>query len=168
MHSADILKYGHQTIVTSVEGLAEQDWHISGACGIWSVREIITHLASFEHLLVEVLQSAIDETMPTPFLHKYAKEGLAFNDNQVALRQEQTVAQSWTEYEKSCLKTLELIGNIPTEKHRQAGLLAWYGREYDLEDFLVYSYYGHKREHGAQINAFRDILNQQKVTDTYA
>jgi hypothetical protein len=168
MHAADILKYGHQTITQAVEGLPEPDWNISGACGLWSVREIIAHLASFEHLLIEVLQSVLDKNTPTPLLQKYAEEGLAFNDNQVALRQEQTVAQTWGEYEKTCLKTLELIGRIPSENHRQAGLLAWYGREYDLEDFLVYTYYGHKREHGAQTNAFRDILNQQKLTDIYA
>jgi hypothetical protein len=168
MHSADILKYGHQTILQAVEGLAEPDWYISGACGVWSVREIIAHLASLEHLLVEILQSLLDENTQTPLLQKYVAEGLAFNDNQVALRQDQTVAQSWAEYEKTCLETLELIAQIPTEKHRLAGLLAWYGQDYDLEDFLVYTYYGHKREHGAQINAFRDILSQQTAEDIYA
>jgi len=29
---------------------------------------------------------------------------------------------------------------------------------YALDDFLVYAYYGHKREHSAQIAAFRDRL----------
>jgi hypothetical protein len=27
-----------------------------------------------------------------------------------------------------------------------------------LDDFIVYTYYGHKREHAAQIAAFRDRL----------
>ena len=30
--------------------------------------------------------------------------------------------------------------------------------EYSLEDFIVYTFYGHKREHSAQIAAFRDRL----------
>jgi hypothetical protein len=38
------------------------------------------------------------------------------------------------------------------------GTLPWYGPEYALDDFIVYSYYGHKREHSAQINVFRDQL----------
>ena len=44
---------------------------------------------------------------------------------------------------------------------RQAGLIDWYGAEYDLEDFLIYSYYGHKREHSAQIEVFKDLLNHE-------
>ncbi|MFZ0546450.1 MAG: DinB family protein [Candidatus Promineifilaceae bacterium] len=168
MHSADILKYGHLTVVSTVEGLPESDWNISGACGVWSVREIVAHLASFEHVLTEISQWILDEETPTPLLQQYIKEGLAFNDNQVALRQAQTVAETWDEYETTCMNNLEIVGQIPVEKFRQAGILPWYGKEYDLEDFLVYTFYGHKREHGAQINAFRDILKQQKVTDSYA
>jgi hypothetical protein len=30
--------------------------------------------------------------------------------------------------------------------------------EYALDDFIVYQYYGHKREHCAQIAVFRDKL----------
>ena len=33
--------------------------------------------------------------------------------------------------------------------------LAWYGDAYDLDDFIAYMYYGHKREHAAQIKLFR-------------
>jgi len=43
---------------------------------------------------------------------------------------------------------------------RQAGTLPWYGLEYALDDFLVYAFYGHKREHSAQIAAFRDRLER--------
>ena len=35
--------------------------------------------------------------------------------------------------------------------------------DYSLDDFLVYSYYGHKGEHGAQINVFKDVLKQRAV-----
>lgn len=168
MHPVDILKYGHQTIVQSVDGLAKPDWNISGACGVWSVREIIAHLATFELFLIEILQSVQDEDAPTPLLKQYAEEGLAFNDNQVALRKDQTVSETWAEYEEGFNKSLEIFSQISIDKHRDTGLLAWYGNEYDLEDFLVYTFYGHKREHGAQINAFRDILEQQKATDIYA
>jgi hypothetical protein len=50
------------------------------------------------------------------------------------------------------------IAQIPAEKLREAGTLPWYGMEYSLDDFLVYTYYGHKREHSAQVDAFRDKL----------
>lgn len=168
MHAKDILKYGHQTILQTIDGLAEPDWNISGACGVWSVREIIAHLASFEHLLIDVFQGILDENAPTATLERYTEEGLKFNDKEVASRKDLTVAETWAEYKEAFQKSSKIFAQIPAEKYRQAGLLAWYGAEYDLEDFLVYTFYGHKREHGAQINAFRDILEQQKVKDFYA
>lgn len=168
MHSADILKYGHGTIVQVVEGLVEPDWDMPGVCGFWSIRQIIAHLASFEHLLVELLESLLDNDIPTPTLAKYTRLGLAFNDEEVALREDLSVAETWTEYVETCGKTLDLIAQIPLEMQQQSGILPWYGEEYDLEDYLVYAYYGHKREHGAQIAAFRDNLEQQEATDIYA
>jgi hypothetical protein len=53
---------------------------------------------------------------------------------------------------------MSLLVNIPSETLRQIGTLPWYGIEYALDDVLVYMYYGHKREHSAQIAAFRDRL----------
>jgi hypothetical protein len=168
MHPADILTYGHQTMVQSVEGLPESDWNIPGACGYWSVRQIIAHLASHEQLLIEILQSLLDANTPMPLLQQMADPKIDFNDHQVALRNDQTVAQTWAEYDNGRQKSFALFGQIPIKLHRQSGLLAWYGAAYDLEDYLVYSFYAHKREHAAQINAFRDILKQQEITDTYA
>ncbi len=53
-----------------------------------------------------------------------------------------------------------MVGRIPSETLRQNGTLPWYGMAYALDDFLVYAYYGHKREHSAQIAAFRDRLDR--------
>lgn len=83
-----------------------------------------------------------------------------FNDFHVAARKGQTKVETWVEYEAAFQKSHALFKQIPVELHHQSGLLAWYGEEYDLEDFLTYMYYGHKREHTAQINAFLDLLNQ--------
>ncbi len=162
MHASDILYYGHTFIERAVDGLDLEDpsWNISGACGIWSIREIIAHLTSFELTLVEILQLLLGEEVPTSLLAQMANPA-KFNDDQVALRKNQTTAETWNEYVAAFQKSSELFSRIPVDQHRQSGLLEWYGPDYDLEDFLVYTFYGHKREHGAQINAFRDILDQQ-------
>ena len=46
-----------------------------------------------------------------------------------------------------------LIGGIPETERSRPGTLPWYGDEYALDDFIVYTSYGHKREHGPQIEA---------------
>jgi hypothetical protein len=33
------------------------------------------------------------------------------------------------------------------------GTIPWYGPEYSLNDLVVYQMYGHKREHGPQLDA---------------
>jgi hypothetical protein len=155
MNVTDILNYGHQTLVRSVEGLPDSEWHKSGVCGVWSVKDIVGHLASYEHLLVEVLSSFLGSG-PTPYMNKMAAGLEQFNDNEVALRQDKSVAEVMAEYNETHAQVMGLARQIPAETFRQNGTLPWYGPEYDLDDFIVYSYYGHKREHSAQIAVFRD------------
>ena len=57
-------------------------------------------------------------------------------------------------------RVMSLLVTLSPETLRQSGTLPGYGREYALDDVLVYMYYGHKREHSAQIAAFRDRLRE--------
>lgn len=46
--------------------------------------------------------------------------------------------------------------------------MPWYGDAYALDDLIVYMYYGHKREHNAQIAAFRDRFKVELATASAA
>lgn len=158
MNTIDILKYGHQTVLRTLEGLPKTEWKTPGVCGTWSVKDIIAHLASYEHLLVDVLSTFLDGG-PTPYLEKMGTLGpLGFNDAEVASRQDKTIDDVLAEYNNTHTQTMALAGRIPPETYRQNGTLPWYGPEYDLDDFIVYTFYGHKREHCAQIAVFWDGL----------
>lgn len=157
MNAIDILKYGHKTVAGSIDGLSEADWHTPGVAGEWTVKQIVNHLASFEQTLIEVLRSVLTDS-PTPTLEQFIANPEGFNESQVARRREQTKAEAWDEYEQAHARTVELMAQIPLETRRQKGILPWYGAEYDLEDFIVYTFYGHKREHSAHLSLFRDHL----------
>lgn len=157
MNAADVLKYGHQTVVHTVDGLSAAHWSTPGVCGWWSVKDIMAHLASFEQLLIDVLNSMQGQG-PTPTLDKFGQGQQQFNDLEVEARRRQTIDQVWAEYNNAFAQTTELLARIPADRHRLQGALPWYGAEYDLEDFIVYTFYGHKREHSAQIAIFRDQL----------
>lgn len=157
MDALDILKYGHLTVASTVERLPDDEWETPDVCGWWSSKNIIAHLASFEQVLVEILTSFLED-VPTPTLEKFGQSPQEFNDVSVAERQYLTPAETWAEYEETQARTMELVAEIPVDVRRQKGQLPWYGLEYDLEDFVVYSFYGHKREHMAQINVFLDLL----------
>ncbi len=158
MNAIDILKYGHQTTLHILDGLSESEWETGGVCGVWSVKNIVAHLASYEHMLVEVLNSFLDGG-PTPYLTKMRKSYIQFNDAEVALRQDKTPSEVLAEYCEIQAQTMALAAKIPPETFRQVGTLPWYGPEYALDDYIVYNFYGHKREHCAQIAVFRDQLN---------
>ncbi len=157
MNATDILKYGQPTVLSTIDGFPESAWETPGACGIWSVKDIIAHLASYEQVLVDILTSFTDGG-PTPTLNTYIELGGQFNDSEVSRRKEKTIQEVLAEFNDAHAQTMSLIVQIPPDTLRQAGTLPWYGMDYSLDDVLVYMYYGHKREHSAQIAAFRDRL----------
>ncbi len=156
MNATDVTKYGHQTVLKSLDGLPEREWHTPDVCGIWSVKDIIAHLASFELVLVDILRSLLSAG-PTPLLDRFIGDR-DFNDGSVMERRDKSVAEVLAEYNDAYARAARLLEQVPLDRRRQNGALPWYGAEYDLEDFIAYSFYGHKREHAAQINVFRDRL----------
>src|SRR5690606_36040956 len=122
-----------------------QHWETDGVCGWWGVKEIIAHLASYEILLVAVLNS-FHSDRPTPYLNQLVElGGGGFNEFQVSISQNKTPAEVLAEYEEAHAATLEAVGQFKPEELQPTGTLPWYGREYSLDDFIVYQYYGHKR-----------------------
>ncbi len=157
MNPLDILRYGHSFVLRTLEDFPREELETPGAVGYWSVKDVMSHLSSYELALVEVLRNVLDPTCPTPLVDEMSRDGQAFNDHQVdVIRKGMPVASVLSEYETAFNRVMELARQVPVEAWRRNGILAWYGAEYDLEDFIVYSYYGHKREHCGQIQTFRD------------
>ena len=78
MNAADVSKYGHGTVLQALEGLPPEAWETGGVCGVWSVKDIVAHLASYEQLLVEVLATLL-EPGPTPYRDEFVAPGGGFN-----------------------------------------------------------------------------------------
>lgn len=158
MNIMDVMYYGHQTVLQTVNDLSDDEWSMVGACGHWSIKDIVAHLAAYEQLLVEVLQSLDDPDATTPTLSYMIDDPVAFNDAEVTARHEQTAPATLDEYKAAYEQVMAALEQLSEATLRTNGLLAWYGEAYDLEDFLIYTFYGHKREHCAQIAT---LLDQQ-------
>ncbi len=156
MNASDILKYGDSFLHRTLESIPDSEWDTENVCGWWSVKNIMAHLATYEIVLSELLQNFIDGS-PTPTLMQMADHD-NFNDAQVAARQDKSAAEVRGEYNAMHAKNMELITHLTPEKLREVGTLPWYGAEYALDDYIVYTFYGHKREHGAQVAIFKDQL----------
>jgi hypothetical protein len=156
MNAIEIMRNGHGTVLEGVDGLAASHWRTPGACGEWSVKDIIAHLASYEWMLVEALAQLSHGDADTPTLDRFGQGPAAFNDAEVAKRRDHNVDETLAEYKKAHEEAMALAERVPAEAWTQDGVLPWYGDAYDLDDFVAYTFYGHKREHSAQIAAFRD------------
>lgn len=158
MHPLDILKYGHLTVMHTLDEFPAHAHHMPNVCGYWSTTDLVAHLGSFELVLEEVLADILKPgAIPTPLRDELMADGQAFNDRQVdELRRGRTFADVLAEYTDSHGRAVALAAQVPREAWRRTGAIPWYGAAYDLEDYVVYTYYAHKREHCGQISVFGD------------
>ena len=97
MNVLDILKYGHLTLLGSIEGLSESYTEVTGVCGWWSVKDITAHMTSFEHLLAEVLDTFLGAEFG-PNMTEMAQQAGEWNDLQVEWRGDKSMAEVLAEY----------------------------------------------------------------------
>lgn len=155
MNALDVARYGHLTFLGALEGCTVEEVTSPGACGIWSVKDIVAHLASYELVLVGTLDEAAG-VGPNPDLDRYRNQGAPFNDGEVAARIDRSFDDVLAELGAAHASVLERLPAFTPERLRLVGTVPWYGEPYALDDLIVYMYYGHKREHAAQVAAFRD------------
>jgi ABC-type transport system substrate-binding protein len=157
MNALDVMKYGNLTFLGPLAALPSDRWETDGVCGIWSVKNIVAHIASYEWVMANILRQFTGGG-PTPHLDTYLRTGMAFNDEQVGNRKSLSAAETLTEYEEAHAAVMALAARVSTEQFRAVGTLPWYGAEYSVDDYITYAVYGHKREHIAQVNVFRDRI----------
>src|SRR5947209_9923966 len=110
MNATDILKYGQLTVLQALKDFPEAELETAGACGVWSVKDIIAHLASYEQVLVDIL-TTFTGGGPTPALNTFLELGDRFNDNEVSRRKEKTIQGVLSEFNEAYSQVMSLIAN---------------------------------------------------------
>lgn len=157
MNTLDVCRYGQFTFLGAVDGVRDDGWTIPGACGVWSIKHLVSHLASYEAVIADIIESVAGATT-TPALERFKRLGNEFNDIAVQEREhfspERALQELTEEHERAMTALTALDAGLVT----MAGTIPWYGPEYALDDLLVYMGYGHKREHAGQIGVFRSRI----------
>ncbi len=154
MNINSVLQFGHMHVQEAIADLPYALWD-TPVVGNWSVKEIIAHMASYEHLLTDVVRS-ITSGVEMPLVKRVSTDGQAFNEIEVERRQGWSVEAVWDDYQAAHEQAKMAVTHLSPEIIRTRGILPWYGPEYDLEDFIVSVYLGHKREHASQIAVYSD------------
>lgn len=157
MNAHDILFYGNCTLLASLERVPPSERDTPGVVGWWSAREVMAHMAIVEAGLVQILESFLGG----PFPELLSNMDSSKNDELVAQKKDLSFDQILAEYDTAHTRAMELIEKISPEKLREVGAIPWYGNEYSLDDFIVYTFYGHKREHAARFEAYGDRLEEK-------
>jgi uncharacterized damage-inducible protein DinB len=162
MNVISMMEYGHKTVLAELKDLPMERWATGGVCGVWSVKDILAHLISYEHWFEEVIGVTMDSTRPTPTLAALWSQGDSFNDNQVAGYQDRSAEDVLKAYETAWQNTMTTSRKLATDLWDKVGLIPWYGEEYTLAELMVYAIYAHKREHSAQIAVYHDAVKAQR------
>ena len=149
MNVIDVLTYGHADIERLIGRLRPRDWE-AVALGVWTTKDLVGHLGAFEVRFGDVLASFLEEPLASDLMRA---DPATFNDDQAAVRRDWTVDAVVRELTDANRRVMDCARRLPKETWAAVGTIPWYGPEYALEDLAVYSMYGHKREHGPQIDA---------------
>lgn len=124
MNAVALLKYGQQTVLQTLEGFPESAVETPGACGVWSVKDILAHLASYERVLVDVL-STFGSLQPISYLNKFTDPVGQCNDTEVDVRKARTMQEVLDEFNGAHAQVMSLAPQISPERFRQTGTLPW-------------------------------------------
>ncbi len=149
MNPLDVMSYGQRTIDSLIDRFRPEDW-AAIALGVWTTKDLVGHLGAFEVRFAEVIALSSGET---PVTNLRAEPQATFNDDQAAIRRDWPVDRVVGELRDAHALVMTLAARIPADGWREAGTIPWYGPEYSLDDLLVYTIYGHKREHAPQLEA---------------
>ena len=149
MNPVDMMMYGQRTIDELIDRYKSDDWSAI-ALGVWTTKDLVGHLGAFEVRFADVLAPFTGET---PRTNLVSAPPMTFNDDQAAIRRDWAVDRIVAELREAHALVMDLARRIPVERWREVGTVPAYGPEYSLDEMLVYTIYGHKREHAPQLEA---------------
>ena len=150
MNAAEMLDNVHLRTIRALDDLPELQWDIPGACGNWTVKEIVAHLTSYELALAEGLKTFLGQPSTRTYISRLLEDGAKFNEEEVEKRRYNTAQRVMDDYNDAQIQTMSLLEQIPAEKLQQKVTA-----DRSLNDFIT-SFYNHMSEHCDQIEKFRN------------
>src|SRR5947208_508948 len=110
MNAPDVLKYGHSWFLKAIDKVPDRFWDKPGATGTWSPKNILSHITSYELILVEILKEFVDsgKSIKNPI-----EDHQKFNDTETSKRKDLSWQEVLEEYNSAHDQVAELIGQIP-------------------------------------------------------
>jgi len=163
MFSQDIMYWGHKHIIDSLKEIKEKDWNKIGVTSRWSTKDLVAHLVSYEYLLVDAFRYVLKLNMDRPYLDAMNEGPEMFNDAQVTVRTSKSKTYVLREYNVAHQEAVKLMKKIGPRLLAKPGTIPWYGKQYSLDDFIVYANYGHSEAHVTHLKTFAAKMKNKKI-----
>src|SRR5438876_2942358 len=124
MDALDILHYGDREVTGAFEGLKGEAWNHIGVTRRWSPKDLLAHLASYEIVLGEIMESVLGRGA-TPALDRFTKQHASFNDAEVAARRPRSPEEIRAEYAAAHQRVMALARELGAERMREVGTIPW-------------------------------------------
>lgn len=154
MNATEVLDSCHLKMIQALDDLPDEEWDVPGVCGNWSVKDIVAHLASYEYLLIDTLNTALGNEATSRLTH-FVEHRDRFNAEEVAKRRYDTAQHVLDEYNDAQVESISLLERIPSETLQKVGIVPALGEQRSPND-LVNIVSKHTNEHRAHIEAFRN------------
>ena len=116
MDAVTIMFYGNRTFLGSLEGLDVAHWESPNVCGVWSVKNIISHMAATEWLFADVFGMFTGAT-ERPMFERYSATYATWNDETVAERSQNARHDRRLPCRRRRRRNGALVRTIPDEIH---------------------------------------------------
>jgi hypothetical protein len=135
--------------MATIDRYRPEDWAVI-AVGVWSAKDLLGHLGAFEVRFADVLATFVGAPIESDLM---SAAPATFNDDQAAIRKDVPVDDVLAEFLAANERATRYAAELPAGLWREIGTIPWYGPQYSLDDLVVYTMYGHKREHDPQLRA---------------
>ena len=105
MDALTIMFYGNKTLMDALNAVDTVDWDRPNVCGVWSVKDIVSHLAASE-LLTSDIFGLFTGAAEKPMFDRMAAAYATWNDDTVAERRGLNAEQALAEYKTAYLEKM--------------------------------------------------------------
>lgn len=152
------LKESHQSVLEFVESLSADQRLQPGACGFWSVKDVLAHLLLWESETIKLLFQARQGIKPSTVHFKKISA-----DEQNAVWYEQFKDRSfdrvWSDYQIIRDQTIRRIKEYTTGELNNPNLFKWLKGKNTLAMMITSDILDHEKEHLNRLIAWRKTLS---------
>jgi uncharacterized damage-inducible protein DinB len=144
------LAKSRQALHQAIEGLSEEEMTQIQVEGVWTIKDILGHIASWEETCLEPLRCYADGG---PFEVEVIKDYMAWNDEQAARKRDVPLDAILDELATIRQGLVEAASRLSTEQWEQIVPFSWGGEGTMAEVLDVF--YRHELEHVCSIQQWR-------------